>query len=682
MNDDFDRPPGPGGGTGRVQERDDLLYDQDDDAFDDTDAAPVGDTWVASAEPSFTRAQRQRANSERVRRRRRNLRVLAVLAIILLPFVIGGVWFYFQLNPSGDPGAPVAVQIKDGWGTSEVADALSAKGVVGSSLAFKVWAAVTRAGPFDPGLYEIPKDVGVRGAMGYLEKGPIPEPNLTLLLPPGLTISEIADRVAQLPGHSREGFLKVVNSGEIRSAYEPVGVNSLEGLLFPDTYFIGAHESDDSIVHKLVARFDEIATKIGLANAPGDERADRVPDGRQRFAHPDRDQAPRGRAAHLRGRREPSAQGHAAPDRLDAVLREGRLPATPDQRGQEDRVALQHVPEPGAATDPDRERHAGEPRGGAAPGGRAVPLLRDRGQEREARVRDHSRGAQPQRRRGEGQGLVVSRAVRGSTRVVGIIGDPVAHSRSPAIHNAAFAALGLDWVFVAFPVRAGDGERAIRAMPALHIAGLNVTMPHKTDAVRACDALSARAAALQSVNTVVLRDVGLFGDSTDGEGFVRALRAEGREPAGRSCAVLGAGARPGRSSRPSARRAARSAWWPAGSTRRGRRPCWRPAASATTFDDVDEVVGTADIVVNATPVGMRGEEVPFHADVLSAGQFVLDTVYHPAETPLLAAARARGVPCANGLGMLVHQAALAFELWTGETAPLAVMLDAARADDS
>jgi UPF0755 protein len=269
VNDDFDRPPGHGGGTGRVQERDDLLYDQDDDAFDDTDAAPVGDTWVASAEPSFTRAQRQRANSERVRRRRRNLRVLAVLAIILLPFVIGGVWFYFQLNPSGDPGAPVAVQIKDGWGTSEVADALSAKGVVGSSLAFKVWAAVTRAGPFDPGLYEIPKDVGVRGAMGYLEKGPIPEPNLTLLLPPGLTISEIANRVAQLPGHSREGFLKVVNSGEIRSAYEPVGVNSLEGLLFPDTYFIGAHESDDSIVHKLVARFDEIATKIGLASAPG-----------------------------------------------------------------------------------------------------------------------------------------------------------------------------------------------------------------------------------------------------------------------------------------------------------------------------------------------------------------------------------------------------------------------------
>jgi shikimate dehydrogenase len=276
----------------------------------------------------------------------------------------------------------------------------------------------------------------------------------------------------------------------------------------------------------------------------------------------------------------------------------------------------------------------------------------------------------------------VNRAVRGSTRVAGIIGDPIAHSRSPAIHNAAFAALGLDWVFVAFPVRAGDGEHAVRAMAALQIAGLNVTMPHKTDAARACDELSAGAAALQSVNTVVLRDGALFGDSTDGEGFVRALRAEGHDPAGRSCAVLGAGG---------AARAIVRALGEAGARVSvvARRPDaaeaaagLAPDADATTFEHVDAVVGAADIVVNATPLGMRGEDVPFRSDVLTPGQFVVDTVYHPAETPLLAAARARGVPCANGLGMLVHQAALAFELWTGESAPLAVMLGAARADDS
>jgi shikimate dehydrogenase len=174
----------------------------------------------------------------------------------------------------------------------------------------------------------------------------------------------------------------------------------------------------------------------------------------------------------------------------------------------------------------------------------------------------------------------------------------------------------------------------------------------------------------------------LFGDSTDGEGFVRALRAEGRDPAGRSCAVLGAGG---------AARAIVEALGDAGAEVRvvARRldaaeaaAGLAPGASATTFDHVDEVVGAVDIVVNATPLGMRGEDAPFHAEVLTPRQFVVDTVYHPPETPLLAAARGRGVPCANGLGMLAHQAALAFELWTGESAPLAVMLDAARADDS
>ena len=272
-------------------------------------------------------------------------------------------------------------------------------------------------------------------------------------------------------------------------------------------------------------------------------------------------------------------------------------------------------------------------------------------------------------------------AVRGSTRVAAIIGDPVAHSRSPAIHNAAFTALGLDWVFVAFPVRGGDGERAVHAMKALRIAGLNVTMPHKTDAAYACDELSPRAATLQSVNTVVLRDDVLFGDSTDGEGLVRALREEGCDPGGRTCAVLGAGG---------AARPIVEALGTAGAqvTVVARRPdaaeaaaALTPGAIAKTFEDADVVVAEADVVVNATPVGMRGEAPPFDPAVLHPGQFVLDTVYHPTETPLLVAARARGAAAANGLGMLVHQAALAFELWTGESAPLSVMRGAARADE-
>ncbi|MGH8999095.1 MAG: shikimate dehydrogenase family protein, partial [Acidimicrobiia bacterium] len=131
---------------------------------------------------------------------------------------------------------------------------------------------------------------------------------------------------------------------------------------------------------------------------------------------------------------------------------------------------------------------------------------------------------------------------RATTKVVGVIGDPVRHSLSPAIHNAAFAACGLDWVYVAFPVARGSGGAAVGAAAALGLAGLNVTMPHKEDAASACDDLTADAAALAAVNTVVVGAGGrTLGDSTDGGGFLAALAADGIDVAGRSVLVLGAG---------------------------------------------------------------------------------------------------------------------------------------------
>jgi len=269
---------------------------------------------------------------------------------------------------------------------------------------------------------------------------------------------------------------------------------------------------------------------------------------------------------------------------------------------------------------------------------------------------------------------------RGSTRVVGVIGDPVTHSRSPAIHNAAFAALGLDWVYVAFPVAAGHGRDAVAAVRTLGIAGINVTMPHKSDVAATCDELTPAAAALGSVNTVTNRAGHLLGDSTDGPGFVAALRGHGVDPTGRRVLVLGAGG---------AARAIVDALGRAGAvvTVAARRPdageraaALAPGATAVGFDDLTRVVGGVDVVVNATPIGMGGEAPPFDPGVLTADQFVYDTVYHPSPTPLLADAVARGIPCAGGLSMLVHQAALAFTLWTGEAAPLAVMSAAAGAD--
>ncbi len=269
--------------------------------------------------------------------------------------------------------------------------------------------------------------------------------------------------------------------------------------------------------------------------------------------------------------------------------------------------------------------------------------------------------------------------VNGETRVTGLIGDPVAHSRSPAILNAAYRETGLNWIYVAFPAPAGHGGDAVRAARALGLAGLTVTMPHKADAAWACDELTADAAALGAVNVVTVAGDGrLLGASTDGEGFVRSVRDEGVDPGGLDVLVAGAGG---------AARAIVLALGGAGArvTVAARRLDRAEAAAglvpggqATTLADVDP--GVFALVVNATPLGMQGEPGPLPAERLNPGQLVVDTVYHPMETPFLAAARARGIRCANGVGMLVHQAALAFELWTGLDAPVAAMRLAAAQD--
>jgi shikimate dehydrogenase len=265
--------------------------------------------------------------------------------------------------------------------------------------------------------------------------------------------------------------------------------------------------------------------------------------------------------------------------------------------------------------------------------------------------------------------------VSGHTRVAGVIGWPVEHSRSPAIHNAAFAALGLDWVYGAFPVRPGDGAAAVRGAAVLGLAGLNVTMPHKADVVAACDELSPAAAALASVNTVVFRpDGSILGDSTDGAGFLRSLADEGLDPRGRRVLVLGAGG---------AARAVLAALVDAGATVAvaARRPeaAQRCAADLPGVAAAEWPADVADVpvVVNATPIGM-GEDPALPVEPVE-GQWVVDLVYHPLETPLLAAAARVGAHPVGGLGMLVHQAALSFERWTGVPAPVEAMRAAALA---
>jgi shikimate dehydrogenase len=270
--------------------------------------------------------------------------------------------------------------------------------------------------------------------------------------------------------------------------------------------------------------------------------------------------------------------------------------------------------------------------------------------------------------------------VSGATRLAAVIGDPVRHSLSPALHNAAFDALGLDWVYVALPVPAGRAAEALVGMRALGIEGLSVTMPHKDDVAAAVDALSPSAAALGTVNCVA-RDGGrLVGHSTDGDGFVDSLRRDaGVDPAGMRVVVLGAGG---------AARSVVVALAAAGvaevrvvnrSAGAGERAAALAGDRGALGAPVD--VAEADLVVNATPLGMGTDgRLPCDPALLHAGQVVADLVYHPLRTPLLEAAVAAGARAVDGLGMLVHQAARQLAIWTGAEPPVAAMRAAALAE--
>ncbi|NNE72693.1 MAG: shikimate dehydrogenase, partial [Acidimicrobiales bacterium] len=236
-----------------------------------------------------------------------------------------------------------------------------------------------------------------------------------------------------------------------------------------------------------------------------------------------------------------------------------------------------------------------------------------------------------------------------------MIGSPVRHSLSPAIHNAAFEASGLDWAYVAFEVAPGQGEDAVRAIGPLGIAGLSVTMPHKQAAWRAVDQRTRSAEWLGAVNCVVSTDGRLVGHNTDGAGFVRGLAHDaGFELAGRSALVLGAGG---------AARAVIAALADAGAADVAvwNRTASKAADAATLAGSNGRTIpapdpGGFDLVVNATPCGMTGDiSLPCSVDAMSDDQVAVDLVYEPAETPWLAALRARGVAAFGGLSMLVFQ---------------------------
>lgn len=264
-----------------------------------------------------------------------------------------------------------------------------------------------------------------------------------------------------------------------------------------------------------------------------------------------------------------------------------------------------------------------------------------------------------------------------STTRAAVIGSPVTHSLSPLLHNAAFNSLGMDWEYLALEITESELDEVLAQMRSGNLGGLSVTMPFKTRVASLVDECTSTAEKLSAVNCVVANEKGLIGHNTDGDGFLNGLIHEAQfDPKGKKVAVIGAGG----AARAVIEALARSG---AASIMVVNRT---PAKAESAADLAGEVgaVGTlkdisgADLVVNATSIGMKDSQVdiPCSVDLLHSSQLVVDLIYHPLETRWISLAKQKGIDSHNGVSMLLFQAAEAFTLWTGEEAPISIMQEA------
>ena len=272
--------------------------------------------------------------------------------------------------------------------------------------------------------------------------------------------------------------------------------------------------------------------------------------------------------------------------------------------------------------------------------------------------------------------------ITGKTTVCGVIGDPVEHTVSPAMHNAAFKALGLDYIYLPFRVPPRHLAAAVQGMRALSIRGLNVTIPYKVKVIPLLDEIDPPARSIGAVNVIVNDSSVLKGHNTDAEGFMRALKEHSVEVRGKTAVILGSGG---------AARAVCFALSAAGagliilnrtSGRAARlvgdimKTAGHPAEAMPLYrQNITIALNKAHILVNTTSVGMSPEpgETLVKGDLIGPQHTVVDIVYNPVETRLLKEAAKAGAATVNGLDMLVWQGALAFEKWTGQKAPIEVM---------
>ncbi len=285
-------------------------------------------------------------------------------------------------------------------------------------------------------------------------------------------------------------------------------------------------------------------------------------------------------------------------------------------------------------------------------------------------------------------------AISGRTRLAGIVGHPLDHTLSPAMHNAAYEAMGVDWVYVPLEVASeGDIFRFVGALKALPFVGVNVTMPYKQAALQLCDEVATFAQMAGAVNTIHVSDGRLIGYNTDGRGLLESLESEaGFVPGGRRVVVYGAGGAAGAAAVAFVLGKAESVVVVNRTREKAEALVGRVAMCAGTTEVLgvcsdeecaEKAVRAADLVVNATSVGMSPEDPPlFPVEWLRPDALLCDMVYRSGPTSLVERARAAGVTALDGLGMLVAQGATAIDIWgEGDTvrAPRDVMRAAAEA---
>ncbi|MEE9366227.1 MAG: shikimate dehydrogenase [Dehalococcoidales bacterium] len=277
-------------------------------------------------------------------------------------------------------------------------------------------------------------------------------------------------------------------------------------------------------------------------------------------------------------------------------------------------------------------------------------------------------------------------SITGKTRVCGIIGDPIEHSMSPVMHNAAFEALGLGYAYLPFRVRREELPEAIAGIRALNLVGLNVTLPHKVDVIPLLDKLDPLAERVKAVNTIVNENGVLAGYNTDAPGFLQTLLAKGIEPEGKKIVILGAGgAAKGISfilAGAGAKLVILNRTLPKAEELASQIAQFyhkKLEAMALSDENLSKALDGADVLVNTTSVGMVPgvDQTPVPAKLLKSDMTVFDIVYNPLETRLLREAKAAGARTIDGLDMLVWQGVLAFEKFTGQKAPFEIMKQAA-----